>query len=81
MGLSFFDRLNRRVGSGRILDVVRTIYGNQHEWHFHLIVRPMTMADGSVHDFMVMRRKVAGEWQYRAPTDDEKSEFDSHRYW
>lgn len=40
-----------------------------------------TLPDGSKSGYLVMRRRVNGEWEYRIPTAEEETDYISDEIW
>lgn len=65
----------------RILTIIHQAWFGGVEWAIHLPSPFEKVPENHIRRHRVMRRKVGGQWQYRAPTDEELSEDDAGRAW
>lgn len=73
--------LKMAVRMRRIVRLFLALYGSHHEWQIHMPIFTKNIPEDTIRDIWVMRRKVSGKWQYRAPTDDEIMDNDARRGW
>lgn len=56
-----------------MLTLIRSWFGRDTEWDHHAVDRdrPVTLLDGSKATGWVWRRRVDGQWQFKAMTPEE----------
>lgn len=81
MYIADFARNSARNSLRRIIALFRHALHVGPEWEIHTPAFYEDVPKTSLRSHRTMRRKVNGQWQYRAPTDEELSEHDAGRAW
>lgn len=72
---------NLRLSIVAFLNNIHRVLFGGGEWEIRLPTPFERASKPYLRDNVVMQRKVKGEWQYRAPTDEEFSEYHASRAW
>lgn len=56
---------------------IRRLFG--HSWHAHPTSDIKRLVDGTISDGFLMRRRVAGQWQYRRANEEECEDMMWHQ--